>query len=131
MPYIITTTTPDPTNARAFAPDAPAPSPMGAVRGNWPPKVSRTAVTTYEEAKAVVRDACTIDDVQHWKDPAVYYRSVRDGGTVGPLPDGTVIEVQRVSWPYLRGLTRSISRRRIGPEPDHVVAVFNAAQVQA
>lgn len=59
------------------------------------------------------------------------------GGTVGPLPDGTTIEVERVSEPVLREQVRPILRER-GPgyDPDDaltlplaaIIDAFNAAQ---
>lgn len=71
MPYIITTY-PEPTMAPGF---------VG----------TRRAVATLDEAKgAVIRElAPRIDSAFEW-DLGL------DGGTIGPLPNGTVIEVRRV-----------------------------------
>jgi hypothetical protein len=60
-----------------------------------------TAVATLDEVNAAVRAECervggaprTI-----WTDPAIYNRSLHGGGTVGPLPDGTVVEVRWIDW---------------------------------
>lgn len=103
MPYIITTTTPDPGNARDYGKvgDATpgAPTLMGAVRGCWPPKISRQAAATLEEArkaaaKALPRNATNIA----WEHARLSVEAGgvigESGGTIGPLPDGTVIEVR-------------------------------------
>lgn len=82
MPYIVTT-------SRKYHPLA-ADSPENVHH-------TRHAVATLDEMNAAVRDACTIDGHKHWKAPEIYNRCLDDGGTVGPLPDGTVIEVEHVS----------------------------------
>jgi hypothetical protein len=80
VPYIITTNRymDDPT--AEFLPGAK-------------PGIERRAVATLDEAKgAVIRElAPRIDSAFEW-DLGL------EGGTVGPLPDGTVIEVKRVAW---------------------------------
>jgi len=56
----------------------------------WPPDHTRTAVATLDEARAVALDVLGDHGyVEPLNLPA-------DGGTVGPLADGTVIEVRRV-----------------------------------
>ena len=79
--YIITTTTPD-----------TDPGPKG------PPQVTRRAVATLDEARTAVADIVR----QRYPDRHPKTLMVRaaltmrpeQGGTVGPLPDGTVIEVR-------------------------------------
>jgi hypothetical protein len=82
MPYIVTTKRP------VDAVDCGHPE---APRNGWP--VSRRAVATLEESIRAVADAQTM---------AVGFTTgvtlPESGGTVGPLPDGTVIEVERVGW---------------------------------
>jgi hypothetical protein len=88
MPYIVTTKRPD---AQPYNP---------AHANIWRP-VSRRAVATLDAA----RRACLgVLDAAHLQgSPVAVYRAAVDlpesGGTVGPLPDGTVIEVERVGWP--------------------------------
>jgi hypothetical protein len=63
----------------------------------------RRAVATLEKARLVVREAVftgsALTAPAIWNSIAVLPES---GGTVGPLPDGTVIEVEAVSWADLR-----------------------------
>jgi hypothetical protein len=83
MPYIITT----------LHPWADANEPARRAR-------TRTAVATLEEAQDIVTE-----DLQHFDFDAFPDHPLADGipalpesgGTVGPLPDGTVIEVERVA----------------------------------
>jgi hypothetical protein len=76
VPYIITT----------LHPWADATEPARRAR-------TRRAVATLDEAKgAVIRElGPRIDSAYEWDLGLA-------GGTVGPLPDGTVIEVKRVAW---------------------------------
>jgi hypothetical protein len=83
MPYIITTTT------RANIYGA-----AGLVEANVPHEVSRTAVATLDEARDHVHSlGATYGQMAH---------RLRPRGTsrlpVGPLPDGTVIEVRQVGY---------------------------------
>lgn len=63
-------------------------------------KASRRAVATLDEARAVIRDHVVNAGVAHGTtaDPIT-----NSGGTVGPLPDGTVIEVRPVAVDELAG----------------------------
>lgn len=91
MPYIITTTT------RQTEQDS-------AGHSFYVPAATRRAVATLEEARAAVRAFC--EDNPHrrlWGDRDWHtFATIRtmlipeSGGTVGPLPDGTVIEVRPV-----------------------------------
>jgi hypothetical protein len=88
MPYIVTT------KRRTLAQPA----------GRWYAEpVSRRAVATLEEARDSIYSLCAekdvdderiADDIDHLPD---------SGGTVGPLPDGTVIEVEQVKWSAFEG----------------------------
>jgi hypothetical protein len=55
--------------------------------------VSRRAVATLEDARAAAQEACSGPDFMGPLEASLISES---GGTVGPLPDGTVIEVERV-----------------------------------
>jgi hypothetical protein len=61
--------------------------------------LSRVAVATLEEAREmvfrVIDEQERIDDLLSTYADAIF---LADGGTVGPLPDGTIIEVERVGW---------------------------------
>jgi hypothetical protein len=125
MPYIITTTTPDPANTKDYGrfgdPVPNAPTAMGAVRGCWPPRVTRTAVATLDEArKHITRNAP--QDLR--KRVAALDQS---GGTVGPLPDGTVIEVRPVMHVEL-AREAGLGRRDTPMMSDAaILAAFNAS----
>jgi len=62
---------------------------------------SRTAVATLDEARqttlgAVIGDR-DYEDIRHVDVHAAHIMD-ESGGTIGPLPDGTVIEVRPTSW---------------------------------
>ena len=61
---------------------------------------SRRAVATLEEAR---RMAWRTAEFGTWSSDAVTETLPESGGTVGPLPDGTVIEVEPASWDDLVG----------------------------
>lgn len=97
MPYIITTT--DPQHVCLTTPD----------RCGQEPLITRRAVATLEEAKfgqdsaqailnAAFKDSYRHPEYDRLSDAVV---KLLDGGTIGPLPDGTVIEVERITWPAL------------------------------
>jgi hypothetical protein len=67
--------------------------------------LSRRAVATLDEARKVCHDAVLASELPTHEvmDPAHdrFYDAaltLPDGGTVGPLPDGTVIEVEATTW---------------------------------
>lgn len=80
------------------------------------PIVSRVAVATLEEARRAIVDTYG----------GVYGYLValsESGGTVGPLPDGTIIDVMPVSWTFLfeeQGLADNLSQAS-------ALAAFNAS----
>jgi hypothetical protein len=83
--------------------------------------VSRRAVDTLEEARerALSAGASTRDVLRNISE---------SGGTVGPLPDGTVIEVEQVTW---AALDLRSSRRAADYEPRElakqpILDAFNA-----
>src|SRR5690349_14627476 len=65
----------------------------------------RTAVATLDEARRVALEAVRVSDYRgEWMLPhirATNDLATNDGGTIGPLPDGTVIEVVRAKWSTL------------------------------
>lgn len=85
-PYIITTK------------DGPAPDQRDPGYDVWLERQSRRAVATLEEARHdaenIVIDALGVRDTMEASDDRFDARELPEsGGTVGPLPDGTVIEV--------------------------------------
>lgn len=87
MPYVITTTTPDPCVAYSTP---------------RKPLVTRRAVATLDEAQRLV-DNRREQDALNARPWSVAVRGLlnKGGGTIGPLPDGTVIEVEQITWPAL------------------------------
>lgn len=126
MPYIITTTTP------------PIP-PRGRPDHNMLAGQSRRAVATLEEARQDARNIVE-DHAQEpgWTDGYVAAREVartlpESGDTVGPLPDGTVIEVEREGWnDLISAIPDSDSRFPYFPpataDTPEIIAAYNAAQ---
>jgi hypothetical protein len=57
--------------------------------------VSRRAVATLEEARDFIYSLCAETDVDDERIADDIDRLPESGGTVGPLPDGTVIEVEQ------------------------------------
>jgi hypothetical protein len=82
--------------------------------------LTRTAVATLADTEyavdlAIEEHGGSIDE---WPDIP------ESGGTVGPLPDGTVIEVRRVKW---RDITVAVDLRDVLPTRENMLAAFNAA----
>jgi len=107
VPYIITVTEP----ANADASDV------------WK---DRTAVATLDEARKAAYAAIGENDNPPYFDGHFAVDSLEaDGGTVGPLPDGTVIEVAPATWADLVDtLVNSMDDAPI--EADDIIAAFNA-----
>jgi hypothetical protein len=100
--------------------------------------VSRRAVATLDEA----RDECerlwtaTLPWAQEGTRGLVNLKVSESGGTVGPLPDGTIIEVEAVTWRTLA--TRAgISDYHVSADAAHdgdvmaqrqILDAFNASQ---
>lgn len=108
MPYIITTRRllPQPTVELV-----PAGTLLGSAGDGRVLVVSRRAVATLEEAKRAAYKPIDDQRADFKMGPRVYGRLRRiafdwsgSGGTVGPLPDGTVIEVEPIEW---KGLARA------------------------
>lgn len=70
-------------------------------QGGW--LVSRHAVATLEEAREIGREMCNLGPGDqfghdHYLPCSAQFDDLPEsGGTVGPLPDGTVIEVEQLS----------------------------------
>jgi hypothetical protein len=86
-------------------------------------KVTRRAVATLDEAQ----DGCYWIAVDHGttSEGAASIAIPHDGGTIGPLPDGTVIEVERVSLAALAGSPVAQYNARHTAE---IIDAYNAAQ---
>ena len=89
MPYIITTTY------------QRRPGPLGT------DLLSRHAVATLDEAREYAWE--TVKQISGPSTATVANRAACEsiterGGTIGPLPDGTMIEVKPVSWPWIVGV---------------------------
>jgi hypothetical protein len=66
---------------------------------SWFEHVSRRAVATLEAARTLASDEIIValgNEAEGYRSLA--YALPEAGGTVGPLPDGTVIEVEQVTW---------------------------------
>ena len=103
--------------------------------------VSRRAVATLDEARIAVStwitDRWSSNPAFAHGDGELYQPKTRpmvaqadtlpeSGGTVGPLPDGTVIEVKRVGWRFIED---SIGYHLGHPDgPVAALAAYNAAQ---
>lgn len=113
MPYIITTN-----------------EPFDAAVHVHRPAFTRRAVATLEEARQRVFEVCedTYGIGRNVEAQILATRSItEEGGTVGSLPDGTVIEVKRVSrhdLEYIVGLEHH------GITLDRVLEAFNAESVR-
>ena len=86
--------------------------------------LTRRAVATSEEARWEIRNFTD----SHFAYYGRYHGDAvsEQGGTVGPLPDGTVIELEHVTWPRLGELA---SRPYRFGEYDQTIGAFNAAVV--
>ncbi len=112
MPYIITTT-------------KHLNDPSGGVD-----QTARRAVAALDEAWSHVFGA--VQKFEIWSDGEDRIRRLipESGGTVGPLPDGTVIEVARIGWKDLRS-GAALGPKAVANEAEAIteaVADYNAAQ---
>jgi len=88
--------------------------------------VSSYAVATLEEARSAIQtDLCDWHNATGPDDPAIVATLdlSESGGTIGPLPDGTVIEVEQVTRQALRSRT---DRPHATGTDAEIVAAFNA-----
>jgi hypothetical protein len=76
--------------------------------------------TTPEEAHDYI--GTMTDDDATWN--AACREIGESGGTIGPLPDGTIIDVRHVDWIAMRAMAGRLPVRT-HPKPD-VLAAFNA-----
>lgn len=89
--------------------------------------LSRRAVATLEEAQdaaqQIVYDGPPIRVKTEWELICMVIADMPEsGGSVGPLPDGTVIEVERVDWPRMATIAG------YGGNPSRLIAAFNSRQ---
>jgi hypothetical protein len=137
MPYIVTTKqNPKPVLTRNES-DTLVEGPRGPEYD-----VSRRAVATLDEARKVVHDRVTEADVRlpatgmAWRVMSygeIIQAITEQGGTTGPLPDGTVIEVEPVSYAALctpeTGLNHVPAIRLVNEwDEGEIIAAYNAAQ---
>lgn len=100
---------------------------------------SRQAVATLDEAQdAVAAAMASVEDANPvgagQSSPynyALAWDLPESGGTIGPLPDGTVIEVERVSWSRLAehttgGWDAERGRFRAAAYDADIIAAFNS-----
>lgn len=110
MPYIITTT-------------------HGERDMRWP-RVTRRAVATLDEAREAARESVNAIDVGLFRECEQAELLPEHGGTIGPLPDGTVIEVEPATYEALiaaLGITYMAHFRRAHTDAA-TIAAYNAAQ---
>ncbi len=120
MPYIVTSTKPE--MADTLVPGQP-----------WPRSVSRRAVATLDEARYAAAEAGrqAVDrqwvEGEHLRATLAAMELPEHGGTIGPLPGGTVIEVEQVT---VFELWESAGRPCGAPPMDdsEIIDAFNAAQ---
>lgn len=130
MPYIISVTAPRATARTANGRDLERHERSGSGRDT----ISSVAVATIEEtreaAQNAVIDGCATNPPQSPGSCAHHYDAAstlgEQGGTIGPMPDGYVIEVQFVTWPDLWRLSGSPVLVDDGtPASDKTLDAFN------
>jgi hypothetical protein len=123
MPYIIVTETPSPLDQQGVEPtiDRTAVATLDEARWNVADAIGRAEWST--EAPGQPWDGAFTPDERGQADEAVS----ESGGTVGPLPDGTVIEVRSVEWSALADHVADERDQHIRDSPDAILAAFNAA----
>jgi len=87
--------------------------------------ITRTAVATADDARRAIIAIGEQHDTWIGGD-ALHGPIDRNGGTIGPLPDGTVIEVRPVEWADLPPITEARKRYPHGPAHEAVLRDFNA-----
>jgi len=122
MPYIITTINPQ----GAAEQDSDG-------RSYYVPTSTRTAVATLDEARMVGVKALPAAMTIGGAGPNIaatkaLYALPQAGGTIGPLPDGTVIEVEPVDYQTLTDALRGDYMTNASQSDADVVAAFNAQQ---
>lgn len=138
-PFIVTAKRPerdgDTHHWCGFGPDHDGPCPPLDEAGRV---VSCVAVATLEEAREMAKaEVVRCIGTKGWFGKSVHeqYESLPDsGGMIGPLPDGTLIEVRQVSWDdILRNLDVSgeeyerLADTNLTRDAD-VIAAFNARE---
>ena len=92
------------------------------------PKDTRIAVATLDEARGIaIRDsafACcpNVKAADNARRKALSLPE--SGGTIGPLPDGTIIEVERINWIRLAEMASYIGSLE-GKYWPHIITVYN------
>ena len=90
------------------------------------PEQDPYAVATIEEARDAAWEEVTDRGASVPDDPQWHNATTRlpeHGGTVGPLPDGYVIDVRKVDWMELASLAGMTTFPRT--DPDHIIDAYN------
>jgi hypothetical protein len=94
--------------------------------------VSRRAVATLEEARDFIYSLCAETDVDDERIADDIDRLPESGGTVGPLPDGTVIEVEQTTrealWDALDARARILFVCLEETTDEELLDAYNARQ---
>jgi hypothetical protein len=114
MPFIITTAM----RANRYGAN-------GLVEANVPHETTRIAVATLDEARATVW-AQVFDSRSQTIDGSEVDSLPESGGSVGPLPDGTVIEVRPVAAAELARLAGCTPHAFDPDRVEPLLAAFNA-----
>jgi hypothetical protein len=114
MPYIITTTRPG--------------------SASWDESTTRWAVATLDEAQEAAAVVITTgrDMDPRARDGGWDFSRVwgmpEQGDTVGPLPDGTVIEVEWVDWYHLHDAVAAAGDTKVYAPGQGLINAYNATQ---
>lgn len=115
MPYVITTRTEGRQPGREF--DA---------------RYSRRAVATLDEVKRYAHSAASELGYSKPEHHDAIEALPESGGTVGPLPDGTTIEVEAVTrqwlWLQLQGFAHGYAPEALAQQDGKLCDAFNAKQ---
>lgn len=114
MPFIITTTSPN---------------------GSFHGEITSHAVGTIEEARDYVLEDIGISEPDTWAEHDAIQASIdnlpESGGTIGPLPDGTTIEVSLATYDDLRASANLVGIELYGlrdERRDQILDAYNTRQ---
>jgi hypothetical protein len=123
MPYIICV------NQRTYLPTEPGAAPMWRDDERGDP----VAVATIEEARETAREELvsmertTLAEAARATELGEDIRTLPEsGGVIGPLPDGYVVDVQRVTWDELARVAKRWPRA-LAEDPARILDAYNNA----
>lgn len=90
--------------------------------------VSRRAVATLEDARRHVSYASCLPSGRHTTNG---HEITESGGSVGPLPDGTSIEVKPITWAEIRSALGHSPKAHEPRTPLYAAALLNAYTTRA